>query len=124
MEICQTQEWTLNMINIYGIAYTYDCYNGNLFLSQVYGVPDMTYLGGKTGFEELARSNFTSCFTDDTHTYYVTVMKALDAPYMTALLLDYYYAPWQVVPLSKTEPAMKEWQLTLEALYYENHPDP
>ncbi len=122
-QILETTTYSCDMTSTRGEEYTYLCTSTNLFLNSVYAVPGLTYLGGKTGFDIIDRSNFASCFTNGENTYYITVMKALDAPYMSALIMDYYFAPYSMYAHAKSEPVMKKWQLEYEASYEQDDND-
>ena len=122
-EILQTEIFDAEFTNTRGEDYIYRCVSSNYFLTGVYTVPGLSYLGGKTGFDIIDRSNFASCFTDGEHTYYLAVMKALDAPYMSALILDYKLSPYAMYQHSLSEPVMKKWQLEYEAYYEQEDND-
>lgn len=86
----------------------YDLKNSSFFLNGSYEVPSMEYMGGKTGYTEKAGSCLASVFEYDDIWYYSTIMKTEDAPYMTTLLFDYYFAPEELAAFSATIPLMRE----------------
>ena len=106
-EIMMTEEVT---IEIYRGDETlvYDLENSSFFLKGAYDVPTMEYVGGKTGYTEKAGSCLASVFEYEDTWYYSTIMKTEDAPYMTTMLFDYYFAPEELAAFSATIPLMRD----------------
>lgn len=71
----------------------YELTNWNFYVRGLYSVSGMEYVAGKTGHTQKAGSCLASVFEKDGARYYSTILKAKDALYMTAILLDYYFAP-------------------------------
>lgn len=84
-----------------------DFENSSYFIKGQYDLPGFTFLGGKTGYIMKARSCYASVFEKGGTKYYCTVLKSLDASYMTMMLLDYYLAPDHLSELVKIDPIMR-----------------
>jgi len=89
--------------------------NINNFTVGAYVVDDFEYLGGKTGYTRIARSDVLSVWKYGDTILYCSILRALDASYQTKLLLDYYYHPELVKPFSETEPFKKAFQIENES---------
>ncbi len=90
--------------------------NINSFCTGEYKIDDFEYLGGKTGYTRIARSNVLTVWKYGDMTLYCSILRALDANYQTKLLMDYYFHPDQVEPFSETEPRKKAFQVENEGL--------
>ncbi len=87
---------------------TQEIENASFFVRGLYEVPTMEYVAGKTGYTSKAQSCLASAFSLNDRIYFSTIMKSEDASYMTAILLDYYFAPEALPKFSKTIPLMRE----------------
>ncbi len=115
-EILTCKECTVLLHGASGNDYDVDLENTSSFLNGTYSIPGFEYMGGKTGYIMKARSCVATVFEHEGKLYYSTVLKALDASYMTTLLFDYQYDPYAAADLLRTEPVMKAWQLDNEGI--------
>ena len=86
----------------------YTLKNTSFFLRGLYQVPEMQYVSGKTGYTSKAESCLASVFEQDGILYYSAIMKSEDASYMTAVLLDYYFAPEALPAFTAQTPLMRD----------------
>ncbi len=91
-----------------GESLTYTLKNSSFFVRDLYKIPDMMYIGGKTGYTSKAESCLASVFQYEEAQYYSTIMKSEDASYMTTVLFDYYFSPEALAAFSKTVPLMRD----------------
>lgn len=91
-----------------GERLNYELKNSSFFVRNLYSVPEMQYVGGKTGYTSKAKSCLASVFSKEEKCYYSVVMKSQDASYMTTILLDYYFSPEALPAFSETAPLMRE----------------
>lgn len=104
-EIMMTEKTEITLIREEETIH-YELQNSSLFLRKLYQVPAMEYVGGKTGNTEKAGNCLASVFDLDGTVYFSTIMKAEDASYMTAILLDYFFAPEALPAFADTSPLL------------------